>query len=158
VSTAEEPPVVPAAPEQSTPERQTSEHRMSEQMPEHQLSERTAEPRMVEQSTPDRPGLNQPWRGLVAAGEVVLAVVGVVFAVVCWHHGVTTMVTPLGNGQPPLVSTIFLGNWMAAGIGLVVVAAFLVLDALRQVLLAVRTRRRPQPPEFTVAPPADLAV
>jgi hypothetical protein len=112
--------------------------------------------------TPDAadgpPGLNQPWRGFVAAGEVVLAVVAVVFGVVCWHKGITTMVTPLGNGAPPLRSTIFLGNWMAAGIGLVVVASFLVLDALRQVLLAVRTRRRPQPPEVTVVPPVDLAV
>jgi hypothetical protein len=146
VSTAEEPPAPePSASEQQTPERQTSEQHMPEQPP-------TGRP------TSGHPGLNQPWRGLVAVGEVVVAVVAVVFGVVCWHNGITTMVTPLGNGQPPLVSTIFLGNWMAAGIGLVVVAAFLVLDALRQTLLAVRTRRRPQPPEFTVAPPADLAV
>jgi hypothetical protein len=135
VSTAEPPPAVPAP-------------LSSENGTENDTAARTA----------GSPGLNQPWRGILAAGEVVLAVVAVVFGIVCWHKGVTTMVTPLGNGAPPLVSTIFLGNWMAGAIGLVTVAAFLVLDALRQVMLAVRTRRRPQPPEVTVAAPADLAV
>jgi hypothetical protein len=84
-------------------------------------------------------------------------VVAVVFGVILWRHGVTTMVTPLGANQPPLVSTIFYGNWMAIGIGLVTVAAVLVLDAIREVLLAVRTRRTKQPPVYTVAPPAELA-
>lgn len=137
MSTAEPPPAVPAEP--------SSEH-------DTPLNDTPAT------STAGSPRLNQPWRGILAAGEVVLAVVAVVFGIVCWHKGVTTMVTPLGNGAPPLVSTIFLGNWMAGAIGLVTVAAFLVLDALRQVMLAVRTRRRPQPPEVTVAEPADLAV
>ncbi|HVV21109.1 MAG TPA: hypothetical protein VHF06_16855 [Pseudonocardiaceae bacterium] len=98
--------------------------------------------------------LHQPWRAAVAAGEVVVAVAAVIIGVTCWRHGVTTMVTPLGNGQPPLTSTIFYGSWMAGGIGLVTVAALLVLDAIREVLLAVRTRRRPEPPEITVARPA----
>jgi hypothetical protein len=97
--------------------------------------------------------LNQPWRGLVALGEAIIAVVAVVVAVQLWGRGVTTMVTPLGAGQPPLTSTIFYANWMAASIGLVTVAAFLTLDALRQTLLAVRTRRRPLPPLVSAAPP-----
>jgi hypothetical protein len=101
--------------------------------------------------------LNQPWRFAIAAGEVVVAAVAVVFSVLCWHRGVTTMVTPLGNGQPPLVSTIFYGNWMAAGVGLVTLAAFLVLDAIRETILAIRTKARRQPPEFLVAPPPELA-
>jgi hypothetical protein len=99
------------------------------------------------------PRLNQPWRFAVAAGEVVLAVVAVVFSTVAWKHGVTTMVTPLGAGQPPLRSTIFYGNWMSIGILLVTVAAILVLDAIRECVLALRTRSRRQPPEFMVAPP-----
>jgi hypothetical protein len=103
------------------------------------------------------PRLHQPWRVAVAAGEVVLAVAAVLVGVACWRHGVTTMVTPLGAGRPPLVSTIFYGNWMAAGIGLVTIAALLVLDAIRQLALGVRTRRRPRPPEYTVAPPPDRA-
>jgi hypothetical protein len=95
-----------------------------------------------------RARLNQPWRGFVALGEVLLAAVAAVVAVLCWHRGVTTMVTPLGAGQPPLVSTIFYADWMAGAIGLVLVAALLVLDAVRQTLLAVRTRRRPEPPLY----------
>ena len=80
--------------------------------------------------------LNQPWRAFVAVGEIVVAVAAVIVGIACWRHGVTTLITPLGNGQPPLRSTIFYGNWMASGIGLVTVAALLVLDAIREVLLA----------------------
>jgi hypothetical protein len=97
--------------------------------------------------------LNQPWRGLVALGEAILAAIAVVVAIQLWGRGVTTMVTPLGAGQPPLTSTIFYANWMAGSIGLVTVAAFLALDGLRQILLAIRTRRRPVPPLVTAAPP-----
>ncbi|HEX4700917.1 MAG TPA: hypothetical protein VH352_02210 [Pseudonocardiaceae bacterium] len=122
----------------------------------------TAEPPVAPapSSDPTRPGparLHQPWRGFVALGEAVLAAAATVVGVLCWHRGVTTMVTPLGPGQPPLVSTIFYGGWMAAGIGLITVAAFLVLDAVRQALLAVRTRRRPLPPLVTVAEPTTAA-
>lgn len=101
-----------------------------------------------EQESEERPAarLNQPWRGFVAAGEVVLAAAAVVVGILCWHRGVTTMVTPLGPGQPPLVSTIFYADWMAIAIALVLVAALLMLDALRQTLLATGTRRRrPEP-------------
>ena len=97
--------------------------------------------------------LNQPWRGLVALGEAIIAVVAVVVAIQLWNRGVTTMVTPLGAGQPPLRSTIFYANWMAGAIGLITVAAFLTLDGLRQTLLAVRTRRRSLPPLVTAAQP-----
>lgn len=97
--------------------------------------------------------LNQPWRGAVAAGELIVAAAAVIVGIACWRHGVTTMITPLAGGQPPLRSTIFYGNWMAGGIGLVLVATLLVLDAIREVLLAVRTRARPEPPEVTVERP-----
>lgn len=97
--------------------------------------------------------LNQPWRGLVALGEAIIAAVAVVVAIQLWSRGVTTMVTPLGAGQPPLRSTIFYANWMAGAIGLITIAAFLTLDALRQTLLAIRTRRRSLPPLVTAAQP-----
>jgi hypothetical protein len=112
-----------------------------------------AEPSPASARPADPARLNQPWRGLIAVGELVVAAVLVVIAVACWHRGVTTMVTPLGAGQPPLYSTIFYGSWMAAAIGLVTVAAFGVLDAIRQILLALRTRRRAEPPLVTVAEP-----
>lgn len=86
--------------------------------------------------------LNQPWRAFLAAGEVVLAAVAVVVGVWCWHRGIVPIVTPTGNGTPPLVSIVFYGNWMSGAIGLCTVAALLVLDALRQTVLAIRTRRR----------------
>ncbi|HEX3783876.1 MAG TPA: hypothetical protein VHX38_29790 [Pseudonocardiaceae bacterium] len=86
--------------------------------------------------------LNQPWRAALAIGEVLLAAVAVVVGVWCWRRGIVSIVTPTGNGTPPLVSIVFYGNWMSSAIGLCTVAALLVLDALRQTVLAVRTRRR----------------
>jgi hypothetical protein len=87
------------------------------------------------------PALNQPWRGWLALGEVVLAAVAVLVGIWCWHRGIVPIVTPTDNGTPPLVSIVFYGNWMSGAIGLCTVAALLVLDALREVVLAVRTRR-----------------
>lgn len=98
--------------------------------------------------------LEQPWRFAVAAGELVVAALAVAVGILLWGRGITTMVTPLGGGRPPLVSTIFYGNWMAAGIGLVAVAALLVLDAIREVILAARARGR-RSPEITVPRPSD---
>lgn len=86
--------------------------------------------------------LEQPWRFAVAAGELIVAAAAVIVGILLWGKGVTTMVTPLGGGRPPLVSTIYYGGWMAIGIGLVGVAALLVLDAIREVILAARTRNR----------------
>ena len=93
---------------------------------------------------PEPRGLNQPWRGWVAAGEVLLAAVAVVVGILCWHRGFNQIVTPI-PGRPALVSTVLYGNWAAGAIGLVVLAGFLVLDAARQAFLAVRTRQRPAP-------------
>lgn len=112
--------------------------------------------------TPRR--LNQPWRGWVAGGEVVAGAVAVVFAVVSWHHGIEHLVTSLGGGQ--FTSTIFSGNFMAIAVGLVTVAGFLVLDAIRETSLAIGTRYRPEPdlgpfvdpdpePEFAPEPDDD---
>jgi hypothetical protein len=89
-------------------------------------------------------GLNQPWRGWVAAGEVLVAAAAVLVGILCWRHGVTRIVTPV-PGRAPLVSTVLYGNWASAAIGLVVLAGLLVLDAIRQTMLAVRTRQRPAP-------------
>lgn len=86
--------------------------------------------------------LNQPWRGWLALGEVVLAAVAVLVGIWCWHRGIVPIVTPTDNGTPPLVSIVFYGNWMSGAIGLCTVAALLVLDALREIVLAMRTRRR----------------
>jgi hypothetical protein len=79
----------------------------------------------------------------VALGELLVAAAAAVFGVWCWHHGIGQIVTPV-PGQPPLVSTVFYGDWMSGAIGLVLLAGLLVLDALRHTALAVRARPKKQ--------------
>lgn len=88
----------------------------------------------------ERGGLNRPWRAVVAVLEVVLAVAAVVAAFWCWPRGVHTITMDVDGTE--LVSQRFSGNWMAAAIGFGTLAALLVLDAIRQTVLAVRARPR----------------
>ncbi len=92
---------------------------------------------------PGEPTLHQPKRALIAAGEVVLVALLVPAAVWCWNRGVIHYSYPVPD-HPPLESTRFKGNWIGASVGLVTVAGVLLLDAVRQTLLAVRTRGRKQ--------------
>jgi hypothetical protein len=92
---------------------------------------------------PGAPTLHQPKRALIAIGEVVLVALLVSAAGWCWHRGVLHYSYPVPD-HPPLESTRFKGNWIGASIGLVTIAGVLLLDALRQTLLAVRTRGRKQ--------------
>jgi hypothetical protein len=88
---------------------------------------------------PVGPSLHQPKRALIAAGEVV-AVVALAFAAVwCWNRGVVQLAYPV-EGREPLISTRYLGNWLGTAVGAVTLAAILLLDAVRQIVLAVRTR------------------
>lgn len=90
-------------------------------------------------ATPAR--LHRPWRWLIAVVEVVLVVLAVLVAFRFWSLGVRTLTVTLSNGMV-LTSTRFIGSWMAGAIGLGAVAAILLVDALRQVLLAVRIKHR----------------
>ncbi len=103
-----------------------------------------------------KPGrLHQPWRALVALVEVVLACLAVWLAFVAWSKGVTTITATLEDGTVAR-ATRYHGNWIAASIGLGAVASLLVLDAVREVLLAVRTRRfRRRSPERAAWPERD---
>ncbi|MEU4764976.1 hypothetical protein AB0H12_17130 [Actinosynnema sp. NPDC023794] len=92
---------------------------------------------------PGAPALHQPKRALIAVGEVVLVALLVVFAVWCWNRGVVHYSYPVPD-HPPLESTRFRGNWIGASVGLVTIAGVLLLDAVRQTVLAVRTRGREQ--------------
>ncbi|MGM1062565.1 hypothetical protein [Saccharothrix sp. Mg75] len=85
------------------------------------------------------PRLHQPRRAFVAVGEVVLAVALVALAVWCWQRGILRYSYPVPD-HAPLESTRVKGNWVGAAAGLVLVAGVLLLDAVRQVVLAVRTR------------------
>ena len=101
------------------------------------------------------PRLNQPWRAAVAGGLVVVAVLAVLAAVWSWQHGIVQYVIPAGEGTPELVSTRFVGSWMAGAVGLGTLAALLLVSAGRQLLLALRTRdSNPLPPVQTAEPPA----
>lgn len=92
---------------------------------------------------PGAPTLHQPKRALIAIGEVVLIALLVPAAVWCWNRGVVHYSFPVPD-HAPLESTRFKGNWIGASVGLTTVAGVLLLDTLRQTLLAVRTRGREQ--------------
>ena len=85
-------------------------------------------------------GLNRPWRALIAVLEVVLAGGAVWAAFLAWPRGIVTISMTVDGTL--LESTRFSGNWLAAAIGLGTLAALLVLDAIRQTVLAVRARPR----------------
>ncbi|MBB4962777.1 hypothetical protein [Saccharothrix violaceirubra] len=95
------------------------------------------------------PALHQPKRTLIAGAEVIVVVL-LGFAVVwCWQRGVRHLSFPVAD-HAPLESTRYLGNWIGAAIALSTVAGVLVLDAVRQTVLGVRTRGRRK------AEPADM--
>jgi uncharacterized membrane protein required for colicin V production len=56
-----------------------------------------------------------------------------------WPRGIAKIVEHYPNGIV-LESTRFIGSWMSLAILLGTVAAVLLLDALRQIILAVRAR------------------
>jgi hypothetical protein len=84
-------------------------------------------------------GLHKPWRALVALAELVVAGVAVWLAFDLWPRGISIITERYPNGFV-LESTRWSGSWMALAILLGTVAALLLLDAVRQVLLAVRAR------------------
>jgi hypothetical protein len=90
------------------------------------------------------PQLHQPKRALIAVAELVLIVLLAAAAYWCWGRGIQRFSYPMQSG-PPLLATRYHGNWIAGSIGLVTLAGVLLLDALRQTLLAVRTKARKPP-------------
>ncbi|MEU5691480.1 hypothetical protein [Actinosynnema sp. NPDC020468] len=89
------------------------------------------------------PSLHQPRRTLIAAGEVVGAVL-LAFAVVwCWDRGVVHLSYPVAD-HAPLESTRYHGNWIGAAVAIATVGGVLLLDAVRQAVLGLRTRDRKQ--------------
>lgn len=84
--------------------------------------------------------LHRPWRALVAAIELVLAAVAVWLAFVVWSHAITEITTMTGSDKE-VTLTRYHGDVIAGAIGLGTLAAVLVLDAIRELMLAVRTKR-----------------
>ncbi|SEP83788.1 hypothetical protein SAMN05216188_101642 [Lentzea xinjiangensis] len=108
------------------------------------MTEAATEPETVVDDEPaeapaDGQGLHQPKRWLIAAAEAVAIVLLVVAAVWCWNRGVVQLSYPV-EGREPLVSTRYHGNWLGTATAALTLAVVLVLDAVRQVVLAARTR------------------
>ncbi|MBK1784187.1 hypothetical protein [Prauserella cavernicola] len=85
--------------------------------------------------------LNQPWRLVVAAVELLVAAAGVWIAFLVWDASLTFVTVRLDDGTE-LVSRVYSGNWVALAIALGGIAGILVVDAIRQTLLGFRTGRR----------------
>jgi hypothetical protein len=92
-----------------------------------------------EAAPPVGPSLHQPKRWLIAAGEVVAIVLLAWLAVWCWNRGIVKLAYPI-DGREPLISTRYHGNWLGTAVGALTLAVILGLDAVRQALLALRTR------------------
>ena len=83
--------------------------------------------------------LHRPKRALVALVELVLAGLAVWAAFALWADGVTVIHMPDGQGGHVDLSH-YHGDLLAAAIAVGLLAALLVVDAVRQLLLALRAR------------------
>ena len=104
--------------------------------------------------------LNQPVRAVVAVVELLVAVGLVWLAFVMWPHSIA-MITDRADDGTPLISSRYFGNWAAGAIGVGTVAALLLLDVIRQLVLGLRARPKrgepkPEPivDDFAEASPA----
>jgi hypothetical protein len=89
--------------------------------------------------------LHRPRRAFVALAEVVVATAVVWLAFLCWDASSVTLTTTLTDGTQ-LISTRDFGGRIAGAIGLGVLAALLLVDTVRQLLLATRVRpKKPKP-------------
>lgn len=99
-----------------------------------------ADPRRRDAEAPQQePRLNQPVRALIAAAEVALAGVAVWLAFRLWPHGITEIQMPVGE-HGTVTLTHYHGDVIAGAIGLGTLTSLLLLDAVRQCVLAVRAR------------------
>lgn len=86
------------------------------------------------------PRLHKPLRAVVGAVELILAALAIWGVFACWKAGVVPV--RISYGETTLESQRNFGGPLAGAIGLGVLAAILVVDAIRQFLLAVRTKER----------------
>lgn len=98
--------------------------------------------------------LHQPWRLVVAAVELVFFVAAGWAAVWCWSSATVDVRVRSGDGEL-LVSHVYQGEWVGLAFVAAAVAGVLLVDASRQVVLGVRTRRRRRRRASHQARPAD---
>ncbi|WP_181775106.1 hypothetical protein [Amycolatopsis pittospori] len=92
--------------------------------------------------------LHKPLRALVGVVELILAALAVWGVFACWKAGVVPVV--ITYGDTTLESQRYFGGPLAGAIGLGVLAAILLVDAIRQFLLAVRAKgRKPKEPKVS---------
>lgn len=99
-----------------------------------------ADPDATEPADPRLPApIHQPARGLVAFAEVALAVALCFAAAWAWSRASIPYELPTSQ-NPAMPRTVdrWSGPWVAAAFGLVALAGALVLDAVRQLVLAIR--------------------
>lgn len=98
--------------------------------------------------------LHQPIRLVVALMELLLAVAAGWAAAWCWSDAVSTLrIRTADNAE--LVSRIYEGDRIGLAFAASAVAGLLVVDAARQTVLGVRTRRRRRGRASRPARPAD---
>ncbi|MFR9731426.1 hypothetical protein ACL03H_19545 [Saccharopolyspora sp. MS10] len=87
-----------------------------------------------------RAGLAQPWRAAVAAAEVVLVVALLAAAWWCWNRAQVRVDVPGATGLP-MSSTRWSGSWVALAVAAPTLGGLLLVDAVRQLVLAWAVRR-----------------
>ncbi|MDV6012637.1 hypothetical protein [Haloechinothrix sp. LS1_15] len=91
--------------------------------------------------TGGRVGVHRPRRALVAIVELLLVALAIWAAVAAWSHGTET-IDPGSTIAGVDSFTRYHGGWIATAVGLATAAAVLVLDAARQLVLAIGPRHR----------------
>ncbi|TCP53111.1 hypothetical protein EV191_105174 [Tamaricihabitans halophyticus] len=89
--------------------------------------------------------LHQPWRAFVALGELVVVGLLIWAAIWAWRNGVRVSVLEQQLPDGRVVTnefTRYYGNWIASAIGIGGLAGLFLLDAVRQLVLALRTRSK----------------
>lgn len=102
----------------------------------------TAQEPEVPESPPYRARLNQPRRAFIGVAELAVAGFLIWLGFWLWSKAPVTITQSFGDGRPPYVSHRYFGHWMSLAILSGTVAAVLLLDAVRQFVLAVRARPR----------------
>jgi hypothetical protein len=90
--------------------------------------------------------LNQPVRAVVAVVELLVAAGLVWLAFRMWPQAIAMIFDKADDGTV-LISSRYFGNWAAGAIGVGTVAALLVVDAIRQFVLALRARPKRNEPK-----------
>jgi hypothetical protein len=109
-----------------------------------------ADPDAIGSAAPRPPApIHQPARGLVALVEIVLAVALCLAAAWAWRSASIPYELPTSeNPAVPRTVDRWSGPWVAAAFGLATLAGGLMIDAARQLMLAIRvSQRRPSRPE-----------